>query len=319
MKSLQHPIRLAACAALVTWWAVALSHGANVRDASGRNVAISDASRVVSIGGAVTEILYALGQDKRVIAVDTTSLYPPDALRTKPNVGYFRQLSPEGVIGLAPSLILAADGAGPKEAVSVLEAATIPFVRIPDHYDGAGILEKIKIIAAATGTERQGECLERVVSGDLAALSTLRSQIKTPARAMFILSFMNGKAMVAGRGTAADGIMRMAGATNVFSEFEGYKIVNDEAVLAAAPEAVLAMQRAGLDLDAASVFSHAAFRETPAARNSRFFSLDGLYMLGFGPRTARAARDLGRLLYPDMKPAALPSDSAERGDQACAQ
>ena len=79
-----------------------------------------------------------------------------------------------------------------------------------------------------------------MVSGDLAALSTLRSQIKTPARAMFILSFMNGKAMVAGRGTAADGIMRMAGATHVFSEFEGYKIVNDEAVLAAAPEAVVA-------------------------------------------------------------------------------
>ncbi len=319
MKSSRCHIPIAACVILVTGCIVAPSHSATVRDASGRDVVISDASRVVSIGGAVTEILYALGQDKRVIAVDTTSLYPPDALRTKPNVGYFRQLSPEGVIGLAPSLILAADGAGPKEAVSVLEAATIPFVRIPDRYDGDGILEKIKIIATATGTERQGACLERVVSGDLEVLSALRSQIKTPTRAMFILSFMNGKAMVAGRGTAADGIMRMAGATNVFGEFEGYKIVNDEAVLAAAPEAVLAMQRSGLDLDAASVFSHAAFRETPAARNQRFFSMDGLYMLGFGPRTARAARDLGRLLYPDMKAAALPSDTAERGDQACAQ
>ena len=59
-----------------------------------------DASRIVSIGGAVTEILYALGQDKRVVAIDITSLYPVTALKEKPNVGYLRQLSPEGVLGL---------------------------------------------------------------------------------------------------------------------------------------------------------------------------------------------------------------------------
>ena len=98
----------------------------------------------------------------------------------------------------------------------------------------------------------------------------------------------------------------MAGATNVFGDFEGYKIVNDEAVVAAAPEAVLAMQRSGLDLDAASVFGNAAFRETPAAVKNRFFSMEGLYMLGFGPRTARAARDL--------EPAAL---SRSQGVRRC--
>jgi heme transport system substrate-binding protein len=75
-----------------------------VRDASGRSVVVRDASRIVSVGGAVTEILYALGLDSRVIAVDSTSLYPPRALAEKPNVGYMRQLSAEGVLGLGPSL-----------------------------------------------------------------------------------------------------------------------------------------------------------------------------------------------------------------------
>ena len=156
-----HPLRfcvhIAIQMALMTALAVSVSSAATVRDASGRDVVVRDASRVVSIGGAVTEILYALGQGNRIVAVDTTSLYPPEALKTKPNVGYFRQLSPEGVIGLTPSLIIAADGAGPKEAVSVLEAASVPFVRIPDHFDDNGILEKIRIIAKATGAERQGK------------------------------------------------------------------------------------------------------------------------------------------------------------------
>ena len=97
-----------------------------VTDAAGRPVAISDPSRIVAVGGAVTEILYALGLEQRVIAVDTTSVYPPRALAEKPSVGYMRQLSPEGVLGLGPSLVLAAEGSGPKETVAVLEAASIP-------------------------------------------------------------------------------------------------------------------------------------------------------------------------------------------------
>ncbi len=290
---------------------------AAVRDASGRTIDVKDSSRIVSIGGAVTEILYALGQGDRLVAVDTTSLFPPEALKSKPNVGYFRQLSPEGVMGLTPSVILAVEGAGPKEAVAVLQSASIPLVSIPDEYSGEGIVEKIKMIATAVGAERQGECLSRQVADDLTALAGLRAKIDAPVRVLFILSFVNGRPMVAGRGTAADGLIRMAGAVNAFDNFEGYKLVNDEAVLTAAPDAVISMQRTGMDLDAKTVFSHAAFRETPAAKKGRFYAMDGLYMLGFGPRTARAARDLSRSLYPDKSFAELPSEGRNDAGSPC--
>src|SRR5690606_16447283 len=75
-----------------------------LRDASGKPVTAPDASRIVAVGGSITEILYALGRQDRVVAVDSTSAYPPAALQDKPNVGYMRALSPEGVLGLNPSL-----------------------------------------------------------------------------------------------------------------------------------------------------------------------------------------------------------------------
>ena len=50
-----------------------------------------DSSRIVSIGGAVTETIYALGLEGRIVGVDTTSLYPPEALKRAPNVGYMRR------------------------------------------------------------------------------------------------------------------------------------------------------------------------------------------------------------------------------------
>ena len=274
-----------------------------------------DTSRIVSIGGAVTEILYALGLEQRIAAVDATSHYPPQALREKRNVGYFRALSPEGVIGLNPSLILAIDGAGPKHAISVLESAGVGFVSVPDTFTGEGIIEKIRVIAAATGVEQRGACLAKAVAADLDTLARLRTGIGKPPRALFVLSFVGDRAQVAGRATAAEGIMRLSGATNAITEFEGYKPVSDEAIIAAQPEAVLAMQREANPLDARTVFAHQAFALTPAAKRNAFVALNALYLLGFGPRTALAARDVAGALNPSLPKAEFPSEitsAAER-------
>ena len=320
MKKTILPLSLAVAAACFGLTDRALADSITVKDATGRSIAITDPSRIVSVGGAVTEILYALGLESRIIAVDSTSLYPPRALAEKPSVGYMRQLSPEGVLGLGPSLVLAAEGSGPKDTIAVLEAASVPFVQIPDRFSGDGIVEKIRLIAQATGSAQRGECLIKLVEADLRALAALRARIERPRRALFILSFMNGRPMVAGRATAADGIIMLAGAANAITEYEGYKLINDEAVIAARPDAILAMERASFRLDANTVFEHPAFVTTPAAAQKELISMEGLYLLGFGPRAARAARDLALALYPSLEPAVhgeiMPS---ERSPQDCRQ
>jgi iron complex transport system substrate-binding protein len=284
-----------------------------VRDAAGRDVTVNDTSRIVSVGGAVTEILYALGLADRVVAVDTTSLYPASALKEKPNVGYMRALSAEGVLGLSPSLVLAIEGAGPKETVAVLEHATVPLVRVPDHYTAEGIAEKVRLIADVAGVRDHGECLAGLVATDLGALEKLRAKITQPKKVLFVLSFLNGKPMVAGRNTAADGIIKLAGGVNAMDGYEGYRQIADEAVIAAAPDAVLAMQRPQDNLDATTVFANTAFSTTPAAAQKSFIAMDGLYLLGFGPRTARAARDLAAALYPALGRDILPSERKTSG------
>lgn len=286
-----------------------------VHDARGHDVAIGNTSRIVSVGGAVTEILYALGLQDRIVGVDTTSLYPPQAMKEKPNVGYMRQLSAEGVLGLNPQLILAIEGSGPKETLDVLDNAKIPLVFFPESYSEQGLIDKIKLVAHAMDVDSRGACLTAAVQSDLAELKTLRDNVKKPARVMFVMSFLNGRAMVAGQKTAANEIIKMAGGVNAVDGFDGYKPVNDEAIVAAKPDVVLTMERGREQLDAATVFANPAFALTPAAAKKSFVAMDGLYLLGFGPRTAAAARDLAVSLYPDLaqkaagwKPAALSVD-----------
>jgi iron complex transport system substrate-binding protein len=280
-------------------------------DASSRAVAIADTSRIVSIGGSITEILYALGLQQKIVAVDTTSLYPPAALQEKPNVGYMRQLSAEGVLALSPTLILALQGSGPKETIDILGQSKIPFVAVPDKFSGAGIIEKIRVVAQSAAASERGECLVRRVGDELATLDGMRAQIRKPLKVAFVLSLAGNRPMIAGRATAADGIIGMAGATNAFADFDGYKLVNDEAIIAAKPEAVLVMQRGERSLSADTVFAQPALAMTPAAGRNAFVSMDGLFLLGFGPRTARAAHELAAHLYPNIDAGALTAKDAD--------
>lgn len=313
--------RLLSAAMLALACACVTSHNAaavTVKDAAGRGVEIADTSRIVSVGGAVTEILYALGLEKQIVGVDTTSLYPPRAAADKASVGYMRQLSAEGVLGLRPSLILAIDGAGPKETISVLQEARVPIVMVPDAFSGQGIVDKIRLIAQATGTETRAHCMVEQVQADLAALAALRSQIGGSKRVLFVLSLVNGRALVSGKNTAADGIIRLAGGVNAIDGYDGYKPLSDEAAIAARPDVVLTMQRGGPGtVTAESLFALPAFAASPAAANHAFVSMEGLYLLGFGPRTARAARDLAVALYPTLEAKPLPSERQAAGADKC--
>jgi iron complex transport system substrate-binding protein len=260
----------------------------------------AEAKRIVAVGGAVTEIVYALGLQDRLVGIDTTSLYPSEALQQKPNVGYMRQLSAEGVLGLNPELILATEGSGPKETLAVLTEAKVPVVTLPEHFSEDGIVERIRLVAHELGADARGACLTEAVTKDLTAMRKLREKVGDKRRVMFVISFVNGRAMVAGRKTAAHEIIALAGAANAIDGYDGYKPLSDEAIVAAKPDVILVMQRGRDSISSEAIFSNAAFALTPAAKDKSYIAMDGLYLLGFGPRTAAAARDLAVSLYPSL-------------------
>jgi iron complex transport system substrate-binding protein len=257
------------------------------------------AERIVSIGGSVTEVLYQVGVADRVVGIDTTSLYPSEAIQTKPNVGYLRALSAEGVLGLSPDLIIMEKDAGPPDAVALLDRAGIPIVHVPAGHELQELPEKIRQIAAAVGKTDEGGNIASKVKTDLERLQADLSAVARKKRVLFILSLVDGRPMAAGTHTAADGIIRLAGAENVFAEVKGYKTISPEAAAALQPEAILMITRSGAPQEGIDILKQPAFAETPAAKTNSFIKMDGLYLLGFGPRTPDAARDLAHQLYPE--------------------
>lgn len=260
--------------------------------------------RIVSIGGAVTEILYRLGHADDIVGVDSTSLYPTDVLKTKTNVGYVRALGAEGILSLNPSLIIANDGAGPPDALRLIGQAGVPIVRVPDEPSPAGIGHRVEIISQAVGEAEKGSALRAEIEQGFTQLAAARVKVAHPARTLFVLSLQNGRPLVGGKGTTADAMLTLAGAANVASSFTGWKPLSDEGLIAAAPEAIVMMDRG--PTDAADLFSYPAFAATPAAARRRLIVMDSLYLLGFGPRTPSAAQDLLMALHADQLGSAQP-------------
>lgn len=255
-------------------------------------------SRVISLGGSVTEIVVALGAADRLVARDSTSTFPHTVLAL-PDVGYLRALSPEGVLALNPTLILAEDDAGPLEAVDVLRAAGVPFVTMPDDPSPAGVAAKVTAVAAALDLQAEGAALSAQITADLAAVTADAATVPVPRRVLFILSAQDGRIMAGGDGTAAAGMIALAGGINAATGFDGYKQMTDEAVLAAAPDVILMMDRAGGHAASnADLLALPALATSPAAMSGHVIRMDGLLLLGFGPRTAQAARSLRTALYP---------------------
>ncbi|RUM99616.1 hemin ABC transporter substrate-binding protein [Pseudaminobacter arsenicus] len=259
----------------------------------------ADPSRIVAIGGSITEIVYALGEEGRLIARDSTSTYPEAALKL-PDVGYMRALSPEGVLSVSPTGILALAGSGPAEAIDVLKKASVTFITVPETFNHEGILEKIRIVGKSLGADAAAEKLAASVDADLAAAEKLTANVPERKRVLFLLSVQGGKLLAAGADTAADGIIRLAGGINAVEGFSGYKQLSDEAALTARPDLVLMMDRGDDQAAAADLWNHPGLAGTPAAATKKLVLMDGGYLLGFGPRTAGAVRDLATALYGDQ-------------------
>ncbi|WP_421996761.1 heme/hemin ABC transporter substrate-binding protein [Reyranella sp.] len=258
------------------------------------------APRIVSVGSSVTEIFYALGAETLLVGVDTTSLYPA-AARKLPQVGYMRALSAEGVLALKPTLVVATTAAGPATTLDQLRGAGIEVLLLPDHYDYDSVVEKIEAIGKVTGRTAEAKALIAEGRRDMATLAAKLASVAARPRVLFLLAMSGGAPQAAGRNTAADGIIRLAGGVNAVDGYAGYRPLTPEAVIASRADVVV-MPRQSVEAlgGVQAVLDQPALRQTPAGRNGRVLQFDAILLLGFGPRTPQAAAELAQALHPDL-------------------
>ena len=261
-------------------------------------VVAPDSTRLAVAGGSITEILYALNAQDKIVALDTTSNYPPEA-KNLPSIGYVRNLSSEGLLSLNPTLVLGENDIGPPAVLSQLERTGIDVRIIEERHSAAGILNKIKCIGEIINQiDETAEFISSNLIPQIKKLETLASSNKESGhKVMFILMIQGGSPIVSGTGTSAHGLISMTGAQNIMSQHDGWKQISPESIIEASPDAVIITQR-GLDSYGTieALYAHPSLSLTPAFHNRRVIVMDGMAMIGFGPRTIYSAVKIASML-----------------------
>ncbi len=261
------------CALCMTANAEQLGHVTTSKSYATPNSKVST-ERIISTDSFVTELVTALGQQERLVAIDVTSRQPP-GVDTLPNIGYHRNLSAEGLLSLRPTLVIGSEHIGPPNVVKALAAANIPLIRLPSAQSIVQLESNINTLALELAQPNEGSELVQNLHAAQQKLDALSLSLSfKKKRVAFLLSMSPDKLRLAGLGTSGQAFIQLLGATNV-ANFENYQNVSAESLLAMQADIILVAGRSPSTAVESLLSAHPVIAFSAAAKSKAILSLDG--------------------------------------------
>lgn len=246
--------------------------------------------RIVSLNGAVSEMLCALGLENQIAGVDVTSNYPA-SLKQKASVGHNRTISAEGILALRPTLILGVKEELKPEVLEQLKSANVRIQLIPQVFSAEGTRTMLAEVAKATNTVEKGKQLLGKFDKEMAALKIASNGKKV----LFVYARGVGSMTVCGTGQSPDYMIKLAGSQNAMTDFKDFKPLSTEALVAANPDVILLFDSGLQSVGGIDGFLKVpGVSNTSAGKNKRIISMDGQFLSGFGLRLPQAITELNK-------------------------
>lgn len=258
-----------------------------------------DHTRIVSLGGAVTDSLFRLGVGARIVARDATSVEPSGKVDTIPKLGLFRAVAAEGVIAQKPSVVIAIEGSGPASALEQIRHAGIDVVMVDDASTPEAAASRLEALGALVGAPERGKTLAHILRKDVTEVIQKTGDQASKPTVLFIYARGRKTLLVAGNATPATAMITLAGGQTAVKAYDGFRPLTAEGVIAAAPDVILATRGGLASLGGIDGFlSLPGIAQTPAGKARRIVAIHDLELLGFGATMGSALRTLAQAIHP---------------------
>ncbi len=257
--------------------------------------------RIVCIAKQYSEIIYSLGAEQDIVAVDISSTYPPQ-IKKLPTVGYHRALSAEGILAAKPTLILHDSNIGPEHVVKQLSDLKIP-MKVFKRYNGdiAGTDSLIREMGAYFKREKQADSICRKLDSEIGQALENGKKYKDTVKVLVIHygQASNVFLLMTKKSTAAK-MIEWAGGKIAIDDEKGMKQWSAEAIAASDPDVIL-LTDFGYD----KLGSNEKIKELPgiagtrAAKSNRIYRVEEHDMVYIGPRTGENTLKLQELIHRD--------------------
>ena len=254
--------------------------------------------RIVSLAPNITEILFALGLDKEIVAVSSDSDYPAGATNKK-KVGTFWQPNTEAIIASKPDLVITLWFEQQNQVAETLKRLGYPVLTLKIEKIEE-LLTAIQEIGVATGSKQRAEQLAKDIS---AQLNDLQSKFSSAYKVKVLWAVQPEPLRVAGRNTFVNKLIELAGGENAVGQtIQQYPPIGTEELLACGAEIIIQSAMGTADTyeqqKAAEKF-WSKFAALPAVKNNRIYVVQPDITLRLGPRLPQGIILITDCLYPE--------------------
>lgn len=248
--------------------------------------------KMVSLNGAVTETLAALGATDQIVGVDVTSTYPEDLKSKATDLGHVRSITAESILSLKPTVVFATSKDINPTLNEQLKQAGVELVVIDQEYSIDGTKKLITEVANQLNKQDYQSLIHHIDS----QLKAVKPFEKKP-KILFIYARGAGNLMVAGKETPLHNMIELAGAENAAAALTDFKPLTPEALLTNNPDIILMFDSGLQSLGGVEgLLKVEGIAATNAAKNNKIITMDGQLLSGFGPRLGEAVVELNTKL-----------------------
>jgi iron complex transport system substrate-binding protein len=261
--------------------------------------------RIVCLSKHLTEMMFAIGKGKDLVAVDLSSTYPDSAKLLK-TVGYHRALSAEGIISLNPDLVIHSNDIGPENVNPQLIKAGLK-VKI---FGGANTIDSARLLLRELGSyfgvQKVADSVVSMMDANIAAaLDKVKQRNIVDSPTVMIIHF--GRAsniyfVMTGRNGVGDKMIRLAGGKTATYDAKGARQISAEAVAASNPDIIIATDYGYDQMGSMEKFITGVpgVSLTNAAKNKKIYRFEEHDLIYFGPRTGENILKMLDIIHPQV-------------------
>lgn len=278
-----------------------------VVDDLGRGVIVSERpQRLVSVAPSITETLFALGLESRIIGVTEHCDYPPKVTELVENggletVGGFATLSVEKIVSLQPDLVLGTTGVQ-EESVRRLDELGVTVIalegdNIPD------VVKDIELVGRVTGASARAEELAENMRSEMERIAEETETMPENRKPKVFYELGVEPIFTAGPGTFIHELIELGGGINIAENAGKYSVFSVEKIVELNPDVyIIGVHGTELPLSTVEEVRN-RFPKISAAKNGRVFKLTSSEVDMFvraGPRLIQALRKMVLYLHPEL-------------------
>jgi len=280
-------------------WLPAIGSADMVTDQFGRKVNIPEhPQRIVSLAPSITEIIFSLDLDERLVGATQFSDYPPRAA-SLPKVGSYVHLDLERIVALNPDLCIAVKDGNPIAVVRKLEALKIPVYAV-DPRNLEAVLDTLRELGGLLGVHDRAEEIVVEMAGRIRQVR--RQSACTDKRPGVFFQIGVSPIVSVGTPTFIHELIVMAGGVNLSRGPIPYPRFSKEQVLGLQPEVMIITSMARETVFAEVKAQWQQWSEMPAVKNDRIHLVDSNVFDRASPRLIQGLELLARLIHPNCFP-----------------